>query len=285
MNRREFLGSMSAIAAAGVALRAQTRRLDRLGVQLYTARTEMAKDVEATLARLAAIGIREVEFAGYFDRPPQAIRAMLDRHGLTAPAAHVDYASISERLPALIESSRVIGHRYLVLPNLDEKRRAEPDIWPRVADMLNRAGETARAAGITIGYHNHQFEFAPVNGRLPYDILLERCDPSLVVFELDLCWITVAGQDPLAYFNKFPGRFPMVHVKDVRRLPPPGSAATIPDVLPDLTDVGAGVIDWRRLFAASDQAGIRHYFIEHDRPLAPFDSVEASYKYLRALTF
>jgi sugar phosphate isomerase/epimerase len=272
--------------ASGFAEARQNRRLDRIGVQLYTARTEMEKDVDATLARVAALGFREVEFAGYFNRTPQQIRAALDRNGLTSPSTHIDLASISGRLPEVIEQSRVIGHKYIVMPWLDEDTRKEPDIWQRVADTLNRAGETAREAGIQMGYHNHNFEFVPMaSGQMPLDFLLERCDPALVAFELDLAWIEAAGQDPLPYFAKYPGRFPMVHVKGLRRRPAGGAALPTNDVLPDITEVGSGVIDWARIFARSDQAGIEHYYVEHDVPKAPFDSLETSIRYLQALRF
>jgi sugar phosphate isomerase/epimerase len=277
IRRREFLGQAHA---------SQSRRIERLGMQLYTVRAEMAKDFDGTLARVAALGFREVEFAGYFDRTPQQVRAALDRNGLTSPSTHIDLASISSRLPQVIEASRVIGHTFIVMPWLDDATRKDPGIWQQVADTLNRAGETARAAGIRMGYHNHHFEFVPTaSGQLPFDVLLERCDPKLVVFELDLAWISAAGQDPLAYFAKYPGRFPMVHVKGLRKRPAQGAATPIDQVMPDIADVGGDSIDWARVFARSEQAGIAHYYVEHDNPKSAFDSLAASAKYLQALRF
>ena len=127
-----------------------------------------------------------------------------------------------------------------------------------------------------------------MNGKRPYDILLEECDPNVLKMELDLCWITVAGQDPRDYFKRFPGRFPLVHVKDMKRIPSPAAAAAITvenDFYPDMADVGSGVIDWKRIFAKSDEAGIRHYLIEHDDPKSPFDSIRVSYNYVQRLRF
>jgi sugar phosphate isomerase/epimerase len=286
LDRRTFLG------AAGAALLtrpmkplAADKRIERIGLQLYTVRDEMAKDFEGTLGKVAAIGYKEVEFAGYFDRTPKDVRAVLDRRGLTSPATHVDYKSLRENLPQVLETAGIIGHRYVVLPWLDDATRKEPDVWKHVADTLNRAAAAGSKSAIQVAYHNHHFEFAPVDGKLPYDILLEACDPKLVKMELDLCWITAAGQDPVAYFQRYPGRFPLVHVKDLKKVPagPTPGALPITEILPDVTDVGSGSIDWKRIFAQSKRAGIRHYFVEHDRPAQAFESLAASYKYLQAL--
>jgi sugar phosphate isomerase/epimerase len=288
IGRRKFLGTVGAGvgAASGLAQANQSRRIERIGMQLYTVRNEMAKDFDGTLARVAALGFKEVEFAGYFDRTPQQVRAALDRNGLTSPSTHVDLASISSRLPQVLEASQVIGHKFIVMPWLDDATRKDPGIWQRVADTLNRAGETTRAAGIQMGYHNHHFEFVPTaSGQLPLDLLLERCDPKLVAFELDLAWISAAGQDPLAYFAKYPGRFPMVHVKGLRKRPAQGASTPIDQVMPDIADVGGDSIDWARIFARSEQAGIAHYYVEHDNPASAFDSLAASIKYLQALRF
>lgn len=288
MDRREFLGQVGAgvVVASGLVQANQSRRIDRIGMQLYTVRNEMAKDFDGTLARVAALGFKEVEFAGYFDRTPQQVRAALDRNGLTSPSTHVDLASITTRLPQLIEASRVIGHKYIVLPWLDDAARGQADIWQRVTDTLNKAGATARSAGIQMGYHNHHFEFVPTaSGVMPLDLLLDRCDPALVAFELDLAWIAAAGQDPLAYFAKYPGRFPMVHVKGLRKRPSQGASTPIEQVMPDIADVGGDSIDWARIFAQSAQAGIAHYYVEHDIPKSAFDSLKTSISYLQTLRF
>jgi sugar phosphate isomerase/epimerase len=254
-------------------------------MQLYTVRAEMAKDIEGTLARIAALGYREVEFAGYFDRTPHSVRMMLGRNGLTSPATHIDYASVSTRMPQVVEASQTIGHKFIVMPWLDDTLRKQPDIYKRVAATLNRAGELTKKAGIKMAYHNHHFEFVPVAGKMPFDTLLEECDRNLVAFELDLAWITAAGHDPLAYFAKHPGRFPMVHVKGLKKRPAQGAATPIEQVLPDITDVGGDVVPWAKIFAQAQQAGIEHYFVEHDQPASAFDSLKASYAYLQNLRF
>ena len=286
IDRRAFIGAVGAVCVVGV--RMEAKKIQRLGMQLYTVRTEMEKDVDATLAKVAALGYKEVEFAGYFKRTPAEIRDGLKKAGLTAPAAHVDYPSLAaDKLPAVLETAHTIGHQYLVNPWIDETLRKEPDIWKRVAETFNRAGAEAKKAGIQFAYHNHHFEFAPVDGKLPYELLLEQCDKDLVKMELDLCWITAAGKDPLEYFKRYPGRFPLVHVKGLAKKPEAGGAAPIQSIMPDLTDVGSAndVVDWKRIFAKSDQAGIKHSFVEHDVPKDAYASLKASYEYLKKLNF
>ncbi len=279
-NRRDFIETLGA-AALGHALqppapnpepRAPLHRLTRIGLQLYTVRRAMQADVEATLARVAATGYTEVEFAGYFGKSPGEVRAILDRHGLAAPAAHVSMAADQWR--AALDAAPVIGHRYLVVAGIPAEQRQTLDAYKRVAQDFNRVAAQARAAGLQFAYHNHDFEFAPLEGRLPFDVLLAETDPTLVQLEMDLYWITKGGQDPLAYFARYPGRFPMVHVQD---------SAGAPEHR--MVDVGAGTIDFRKIFARREQAGIRHFFVEHDEPADAFASIRASYEYLKRLEF
>jgi len=289
MNRRTFLGTMTAatLLTRRVGFAAEDHKIEKIGLQLYTVRDLMKQDFDGTLAKVAATGYKEAEFAGYFDHSPKDVRAAVDRHGLTAPSAHIDYKSLGEKFPEVIEAAKVVGHEYLVNPWIDEEIRKQPDAWKHAAETFNRAGEACKKAGIQFAYHNHWFEFLPVNGKLPYDLLLTECDPNLVKMELDLCWITVGGQDPLKYFERYPGRFPLVHVKDVKRVPPvtAGGAQDFGSSMKDMTEVGSGIIDWKKIFAQSDKAGIKHYFVEHDNPKKPLESIKTSYDYLARLRF
>jgi sugar phosphate isomerase/epimerase len=280
-SRRDFTKTLSA-AALGYAFRplapnpqplAPSHKLDRIGLQLYTVRDRMAKDVDGTLAEVAAAGYREVEFAGYFGKSPQEIRAMLDRHGLAAPSGHISLTP-AEQWRGALDGAHVVGHRYLVVAYIPAEARKTLDDWKRTAESFNRAGAEAKAAGVQFAYHNHDFEFASVQGRLGYDVLLAETDPKLVQLEMDLYWITKGGQDPLAYFARYPGRFPMVHVKD--SMGPPENK---------MADVGAGTIDFKKIFAQRDQAGIRHFFVEHDQPADALASIRASCEYLKRLDF
>jgi sugar phosphate isomerase/epimerase len=290
MNRRTFLATATTVTAATLlphrfGWAAADHKIDKLGVQLYTVRKQMKHDFEGTLAKVAAIGYKEVEFAGYFDHSPRDVRAALDRNGLVSPATHVAYDTLGDKWPGEIESAKIIGQSYIVCPWIPKKIRKHFDGWQCAAETFNRAGEASKKAGIQFAYHNHWFEFLPDKGKLPYDFLLETCDPNLVKMELDLCWIIVGGGDPLKYFDRYPGRFPLVHVKDMKQLPKVSASGgqDFGNSLKDMTEVGSGIIDWRRIFAQSEKAGIKHYIVEHDKPASPFDSIRTSYDYLRQM--
>ncbi len=281
MDRRRFLGSLTAaLVASRFTWAAADHRIEKIGVQLYTVRDALEKDFEGTLAQVAKIGYKEVEFAKYFaalpnlNPAPKRTREILDSNGLSAPSTHVPYSALSlENWPRVLEASKIFGHEYIVNPSIDRDVLKQPDGWKRAAATFNRAGEESQKAGIQFAYHNHVEEFKPTtDGKLPYDILLTESDPKFVKMEMDLGWAHEARVDPLKYFAQYPGRFPVVHVKDF-------------DKNDMMTEVGSGVVDWKSIFAKSDVAGIKHYFVEHDNPMLPFMSIEKSYQYLKELTF
>ena len=281
MDRRAFLGSTAAVALASrFGWAASEHRIENVGLELYTVRDLLSKDFQGTLAKVAKIGYKEVEFAGYLnDLPnlkpaPKRAREILDGDGLTAPSAHVAYNILSpEMWPKAVEISKILGHEYIVNPSIDRELTKTSDGWKRAAETFNRAGEESLKSGIQLAYHNHVEEFKALpDGKLPYDILLSKSDPKLVKMELDLGWAHEAKVDPLSYFEKYPGRFPLVHVKDF-------------DQHDMMTEVGSGVIDWKAIFAKANLAGIKHYFVEHDQPMMPMESIQKSYAYLDRLRF
>jgi sugar phosphate isomerase/epimerase len=296
MNRRTFLQASGAAAAvslfSGRAL-AQQNRIDRIGLQLYSVRDLMKQDMPGTLAKVAQIGFKEVEFAGLFDRSPKDVRAMLDQNGLTAPAAHVAWGVVEKNLPATLESAKILGQQFVIIPYLTDEDRKQPDVYKRLADLLNRAGAESLKSGVQMAYHQHGFEFVPspdLAGQMPYDYLLNNTDPKLVKMELDLCWISAAEQDPIAYFNKYPGRFPLVHVKDWLKDGKPATAyagALGPDTkfTGNMANVGQGSIDWKAIFAQAGRGGVKHFIVEHDNPKDPLVDLAASFKYVQSLRF
>jgi sugar phosphate isomerase/epimerase len=295
MSRRAFLRTSLAAATVSTlsaAVLAQ-RKLGSIGVQLYSVRDLMKADVGGTLAKMAAIGFKEVEFAGLFDQEPKAVRALLDKHGLTAPAAHVDWATVEARLPETLATARILGHRFLIVPWIGEAERKQPDIWKKAADLFNKAGKESQAAGVQFAYHQHGFEFVPsaaLGGKLPYDYLLDNTDPALVKMELDICWTVAAEQDPVAYFKKYPGRFPLVHVKDwlkdgTQSKAYEGALGPGTKFTGQMANVGSGSIDWKTVFASAETGGVKHFIVEHDNPKSPLDDLRASYLYLRNLSY
>ena len=295
MKRRAFIGTSvgAALFAAGKPSWAapNPHKITRVGLQLYTVRGEMKKDFEGTIAKVASTGYKEVEFAGYFEHSPKDVRALLDKNGLTAPSQHVGYDVVEKKWQETLDASHVVGHKFVVCPWIDEKQR-NADGYKRAAELFNKAGEASQKAGIQFAYHNHSFEFAPVeglDGKLAYDFLLAQTDAKLVKMEMDLCWISVAGKDPLDYFAKHPGRFPMVHVKDY--VNDPNSTSSYAGATGSvsfkgrLEDVGKGAIDFKRIFEAADKGGIKHYFVENDDAKQPFEDIKISYDYLSGLSF
>jgi sugar phosphate isomerase/epimerase len=275
LTRREFVGALGGLLAStglpteSAAHSAAGKKLGRIGLQLYTVRDEMKKNFAGTIARVAQIGYKEVEFAGYFDHSARSVRDTLRQNGLASPAAHIGFPVLGKEWDKVIDDALVVGHQYLICPWIDEKLR-NPEGFRQVAELFNKAGERAKAAGLQFGYHNHDFEFKRIQGQLIYDWLLEHTDPKLVAMELDIYWIRTGGQDPLTYFRRYPGRFPCLHIKDK-------------DAAGNMVDVGKGVIPWRAILGRRNVAGTKHIFVEHDQPPNPFASIRDSYRYLKAL--
>lgn len=285
MKRREFLwrsGTAGIAAALGASAcaravgatggaRGTPFPLGAVGLQLYTVRTLMQQDVERTLALVAAAGYSVVETAGLYDRPPAALRALFERHGLRSSSGHYPLEQVESG--AAFSTATALGQEFVVVPSLPSALRGSLSAYGELADRFNRIGERARAAGVRFAYHNHSFEFETFGGTAPaYDTLLAQTDPALVSFELDAYWAYKAGYDPVRYFERHPGRFALVHVKD-------GTAS--PERA--MVDVGKGVIDFGGLFAAARGAGLRYAFVEHDEPSDALLSIRASHDYLARL--
>lgn len=283
MNRRLFVNRLTLAAAGGLCIPNSYRsaraagkgKFSKVGAQLYTVRRELEKDFEGTLGKVAALGYKEVEFAGYFGRRPAEVKSLLKRFKLDAPAAHLPFAELRGDLKASIDAAHVIGHDYLLLAWTAPEERRTLEQYRRLADLCNEAGARMKREGVQFAYHNHDFEFVPLQGEIPYDLLLERTDPNVVKLEMDLYWTVKGGASPVDYFKRHPGRFHLLHVKDMDATPRRFFA-----------DAGRGTIDFKSIFAHSREAGVRHYFVENDEPAgSPFESLRASYEYLRRLEF
>ena len=278
MDRREFVKTAgtatAALAVPGRANWLMRDRIDKIGLQLYTVRSLMKTSVERTLSQVAAIGYKEVEFAGYFNRPPRSIRQLLDDNGLGSPSAHIGLDALRGPWNRTLSDASEIGHKWLVIASATKADVDSPEAIKRTADLIHKAADDAKFYKIRLAYHNHDMEFQQVGGKRIFDQLLELTKPSELQIEMDLYWITKGGGDPLDYFKRWPGRFPLVHVKDA------GPAPDYP-----MEDVGSGTIKWATIFSHQKEAGIKHYFVERDDAPDPIASITASYKYLRALQF
>jgi sugar phosphate isomerase/epimerase len=282
-------------SGAGAAEKPFFQRRDLpVGIQLYTLGPDLQKDLDAQLATVAKIGFKSVELAGYLGRTPAELRAAFDKAGLVCPSAHIapkaaSGPSFSGDLARLADELHVIGVKAAIMPILyipdrlggADLRQAgaqmTADDWKWNADFLNEKAAVLKKAGIASGYHNHNFEFAPLGETSGMEILLKGTDPSLVTFEMDAGWVTAAGQDPFALLKAHPGRFTQMHVKDIK----PTTKANF-ELRQDPTEVGGGMIDWKRLLPAAYAAGVRGFFYEQEAPFAHprLESAKISFDYL-----
>jgi sugar phosphate isomerase/epimerase len=264
-----------ASAAAGRAGRTSPIRQQPIGIQLYTVRDQLAEDFEGTLEKVAEIGYYDFEFAGYYDHTPAQVRNILDRLDVRAPSSHIGLNLFRDDIDKVIADSQVIGHHYLVVPSANGRT---VDGWRQLAADFNLYGEKIARQGMRLGYHNHAAEFQDLGGGVtPYDILLRETDPALVDLELDLYWAVRGGADPVALFNRAPGRFRLFHVKDMADRT--GTQAMAP--------VGEGQMDFASIFAAREKAGVEYFFVEHDNaaeyPGGSLASIAISYRNLRRM--
>ena len=302
LSRRAFLergalalGAMSLHAAR--AAEAQTGPLGKpIGLQLYTVRDAVAKDLPGTLRAISDIGYREVELAGIPPISAPNLRKVLSDCGLTAPSMHASMADLQAGLNERIDYATTLGTRYLVCSfpwTADSRFRTNPsqatvsiasgitlDDWKWNAEQLNKIGEVAAKAGLRCGYHNHNMEFRKYGEVVAYDELLRLTDPNLVTMEMDIAWVVTAGVDPVKYLKKYGERISLLHVKEVRK-----DLRTMVDRLQaQTTEVGSGKIDWKHVFKAMDAARIRHYFVEQENfERSPLESVRISFDYLAKL--
>ncbi|HET9985604.1 MAG TPA: sugar phosphate isomerase/epimerase [Longimicrobiales bacterium] len=282
MDRRDFLHRLAALATAPAAFAPgqrsgpAPRRLQRIGVQLYTLRELAARDLERTLAAIAAAGYGEVELLtsfGNYGHAPAEVRRMLDAHGLRAPSTHVGAGHIAVNLEQHLEEATTLGHEYLVVASLGTDESRTLDDYRAWADTLNRAAETARRAGVWLGFHNHAGDFVPRDGRIPYDVFVERTDPALVRLQLDIGNLASTGRDPLDYLRRYGARYWQFHVKDPAR--PPATGDTV---------LGQGALDLPRILRAIDRPDEKHFYVEQEQHAGdPLDSIRRDYAYLSAL--
>jgi len=280
LGRRSLLGAMAGTAAfamcesAGVAAAAR-RKVKKFGIQLYTLREAAKTDPIGVLRKLKKLGYSEVELGGppYSTMDARQLRRDLVRIGLTAPSMHAQMNELQADAAKVFAWGKTLGCDYVVLPYIGEEHRSTIAQCQATAKQFTRFGADAKAAGVVFAYHNHQFEFEPVEGKLPFDIFFDESDPALVKIELDLHWASKAKADMPAIFSKYAGRIPLCHVKDI--------TAEGKMVAP-----GEGVIDFAKLFALSGQAGLVHYFVEHDNPPSPYwPTVEAAANYMKKLRY
>jgi sugar phosphate isomerase/epimerase len=297
ISRRSFLKTASASAACAAMWNSVPRLMADplglpLGLQLYSVRDLLPKDYDGTLRHVAALGYREVEAAGFFNRIPAEVKQAMDRAGLNCVSAHYPLKDLLPKVDEVIQFGGDLGLKYIVCASpwlKDPTRVKDPgsradresmtlEDWRWNAEQFNRIGERTNAAGIRFAYHNHTPEFREENGVIFYDELLRLTDPAKVTMELDCGWAIVAGKNPADYLTRYPSRFSMLHVKDFKM-----TAAVTPSAPPPSTELGRGTIDYRPIFEAAKKTSIAHTFVEQEEfDMPPFEALKIDADYMRA---
>lgn len=242
-----------------------------IAVQLYTLRDQTEKDFVGTVRKVAEMGYAGVEFAGYGGLSGSELKKLLDDCGLRAAGTHAGLDKLRNNLAGEIEFAQTVGYKHIGVPWTPPELRSTADACKRFAEWMNETGAMVSAAGLTLVYHNHDFEFQTVEGVRVLDLFMQHTDPALVQMELDCFWAVKAGVDPAEYIRKYPGRVPLLHIKDMT--PAPDST---------FAEVGEGVIDWKPVFAAAATGGAQWYIVEQDRCQRPsLESVQISIQNLR----
>jgi sugar phosphate isomerase/epimerase len=296
LSRRHFLGASSALFALGacetrsVSNASNLRSIDQVGIQTYTLRDALSEDFVGTFQMIKDVGYDYVELnpQNFADRSPIELKQILDDCGLPSPITHVTYESLSKKTSELVETCNALGCKHVILPFIADNMRGLDD-YKAHAFMLNCAGEQLKPNGISVGYHNHHFEFDRVGDDLTgMSVLLNETDPDLVAFELDLFWAAFANADIVSLFNQYPGRFRYCHIKD--KSGEPGTYGSIEEFFADIPrlmkNVGEGELPFDRYFALNDVSGMEYFIVEHDLPPKPFrQSISTSYDAVRAMRF
>jgi sugar phosphate isomerase/epimerase len=247
-------------------------RRDQISLQLYTVREETARDMPGTLRRISEIGYPAVEFAGFGGETAEDLRNILDDLGLRASGAHVPFDSWETDPEAVITDMHTLGCAHAILPIAPPDQHRDETAVASLAGSLNRWGDLCRQEGVTFSYHNHDFEFAPLDGTTMWEVLVGETDPELVYFELDLYWVRYGGADPKRLLLDLGERIPLVHMKDMAS-----------DEQRSALPVGEGTMPWNGLLEAADAAGVQWFVAEQDNPKDALEDVRISLRSMREL--
>ncbi len=291
MKRRTFIQQVALASASGLVLPSvyscQAGATGRpIGIQLYTLKDVILKDVKGTLKKVADIGFKELEMYSYgngkaLGLPYADLVKMANDSGLTIASGHYDTGglfpdkkgTLTNNWEQAVDDAVKAGQEYMVIAWLHPDERKSLDDYKRLAEMMNKANELCKQAGVKLGYHNHEFEFIKLDDQVPYDVLVNELDPT-VILELDMYWTTFADVNTLELFKKHAGRIHLWHVKDMDKQDRKRQ-----------TDVGSGSIDYKPVFAAAQQSGMKHFFLEQEYfSIDHFAAIEKGYRYLRTIT-
>ncbi len=318
MKRRSFLKKTSASATAitlfpGLITSCVNKNLKTIGVQLFSLPKLLEKDFRGGIKILAEMGYKEIEMygpypfsvdsvkeqwksltpqlgfsgSGYFGHTAKEVRDILKEYGIKATSTHTDMETLQTRMQQLGEAADQIGFEYVGLPAIPEEKRKTLDDYKKIAEEFNKIGEQAKKVGLKFAYHNHGYGLQEMNGQIPLNIILDQTDPSLVFFELDIYWTIAGGADPINYLESYPGRYHLMHIKDmkekVRFSGDGGAPSQWMELFPYMTTVGSGVIDIPSIISSGNKTGVKHFYVEQDFVENPELALKKSFDYLKAI--
>jgi len=317
-SRRRFIKAATIYSAGSVMLPEllvanSGKKISNPGLQVWSLAKYLDKDVEGTLKMIADHGYKELELygpypfsseqdkagwnqivplvgfskSGYFGQSAREFRIVLDRYGLKTPAMHVGLDTLRKNMGELAEAAHILGQSYAGIASIPADERKTLDDYKRIADDFNKIGENAKANGIRFYYHNHGYGLQPREGVVPFNIILDRTDPTLVFLEMDVYWTTAGGADPIKYLDANPGRFKLMHVKDmkkqVRFSGDGGDPSQWIELFPFITDAGTGVLGLKKIVDHAQRAGVEHFIIENDAVTDPVDSLRKGSNFLKSV--
>lgn len=281
MTRRTFLPT----ALLPLAPLARAKTLPAIGVQLYTVRSVMPAEPLVTLKAIRDIGYKEAEATfGGLDK----IAPLIKQSGLKPVSLHLDFALFlpgkEKEMTAALADAKKYGFQYVVCPYVPPPQRGGLEAMRKLAMRLNSVGAEAKASGLKLCYHNHAFEFEPLEGTTPFDVLMKETKPENMALEMDVFWVSVAGHDPVELLNAQKGRVLLAHLKDKEKSVPVQYKESVDKGA--FKEVGHGSLDFPAILKAASAAGVQHYFVEQDQtPGDPVASLKDSYSYLQHLQY
>lgn len=317
MDRRQFIRYTS-VSAAGTLIEPQDllsklKLLKKVGIQLFSLPKTLEKDFRQGIAMLAEMGYRELELygpypfsapsviqswkalepmlgfngSGYFGLDPKEIKALFKEHSIKTPAVHTDLETLETRMDKLAEAADTLGFSYVGLPAIPDTERKSLDAYKRMADRFNKIGAAAKKYGLKFSYHNHGYGLQDLQGQVPLYVLLDATDPALVFLEMDIYWTTAGGMNPIDLLKKYPQRYHLMHVKDMKELKrfagDGGDASQWIALFPFMASAGEGILDLPGIIAQAKKSGVKHFFVEQDMVANPEIALKKSIDYLKRL--
>ena len=315
MNRRNFIHASAALTTLGLlesnSLLANPAMLKKIGIQLFSLPKTLEKDFRGGISMLSKMGYREIEMygpfpfsaqkaidgwaavtpslgfsgSGYFGLTAAEVRKIMDENKITVPAVHTDLETLSIRMGQLAEAAHTIGFKYVVLPSLPAEHRKTLDDYKKTVDLFNKIGEEAVKLGLRFGYHNHGYGLQELDGVIPVQMIIEKTDPKYVFLEMDLFWTVAGGIDPITWLQKYPGRYKMMHVKNMKQKVKfsgdGGDSKQWIELFPQMSTADAGALDLKSILGAAKKSGVEHFFVEQDMVQQPEVALKKSIDYLK----